>query len=128
MSLDTTTLSTIEKYDGEQRYKYLLKTVVSNDLIWILTDDDGCVMLNTDDEDCVPVWPHEALAKAWATDQWQGCKAQSITLHKWHADWTSGLMDDDLAIVVFPNRDNEGLVVFPDEFDFELKQQANKSR
>jgi hypothetical protein len=39
--LNPATLSAIKGYSGEQRYQYLLKTVVSNDEIWILTDDDG---------------------------------------------------------------------------------------
>jgi hypothetical protein len=85
-------------------------------------------MLNTDDEDCVPIWPHEVFATAWATDEWEGCKAQRISLKKWYDDWTFGLMDDDLAIVVFPNEDDEGLVTFPDEFDFELKKQQKKHK
>ena len=37
-------------------------------------------------------------------------------------------MDDDLAIVVFPNLDDEGLIMFPDEFDMALQKQAKKKR
>ena len=96
--------------------------------IWILTDEHGCVMLNTEDEDCVPVWPHQELAEQWATGEWENCKAEAISLNKWHSRWTYGLEDDELAVVVFPNQNEEGVVLFPDEFDFELKKQASKTR
>ncbi len=126
--LEANQITTIMGYDADQRFKYLLKEVVANNTIWILTDTDGCVMLNTEDEDCVPVWPNQEFAQAWATGEWADCKAEEITLAKWHSHWTQGLEDDELAIVIFPNDNEEGLVVFPDELDFELKRVANKRR
>ncbi|MCG7587779.1 MULTISPECIES: DUF2750 domain-containing protein [Photobacterium] len=124
--LDSSQITAIQAYDAEKRYKYLVKEVVSNRQIWILTDEHGCVMLNTDDEDCVPVWPNKEFAESWATGEWESCKAEAISLNKWHSRWTHGLEDDELAVVIFPNQDEDGLVVYPDELDFELKQQARK--
>lgn len=126
--LDDAKIAEIQAFDAEKRYKYLVKEVVANREIWILIDEHGCVMLNTEDEDCVPVWPNKAFAEAWATGDWAECKAESISLNKWHSRWTHGLEDDELAVVIFPNQDEDGLVVFPDELDFELKQQAKKQR
>jgi hypothetical protein len=85
-------------------------------------------MLNTEDEDCVPVWPNQEFAQAWATGEWQTCKPEAISLSKWHSRWTIGLADDELALVIFPNESEEGVVVYPDEFDAELKQQAKKKQ
>ncbi|HIF9428670.1 TPA: DUF2750 domain-containing protein [Photobacterium damselae] len=126
--LDDAKIAEIQAFDAEKRYKYLVKEVVANREIWILIDEHGCVMLNTEDEDCVPVWPNKEFAEAWATGDWADCKAESISLNKWHSRWTHGLEDDELAVVIFPNQDEDGLVVFPDELDFELKQQAKKQR
>ncbi|ARR51209.1 DUF2750 domain-containing protein [Photobacterium damselae subsp. damselae] len=126
--LDDAKIAEIQAFDAEKRYKYLVKEVVANREIWILVDEHGCVMLNTEDEDCVPVWPNKEFAEAWATGDWAECKAESISLNKWHSRWTHGLEDDELAVVIFPNQDEDGLVVFPDELDFELKQQVKKQR
>lgn len=126
--LDDAKIAEIQAFDAEKRYKYLVKEVVANREIWILIDEHGCVMLNTEDEDCVPVWPNKEFAEAWATGDWTECKAESISLNKWHSRWTHGLEDDELAVVIFPNQDEDGLVVFPDELDFELKQQVKKQR
>ncbi|MDV7102977.1 DUF2750 domain-containing protein [Vibrio sp. TH_r3] len=116
----------INNLDAEQRLKYCIKEIATNRQVWILTDEHGCVMLNTEDEDCVPVWPSQAFAAEWSTGEWENCVAESISVAKWHSRWTHGLADDELAIVVFPNIDQEGVVLFPDEFDFELKKQTQK--
>ena len=60
---------------------------------------------------CVPVWPNEALAQRWATGEWKACQAQAISLEKWYSRWSIGLEDDELALVIFPNQDNQGLVL-----------------
>ena len=116
----------ILSFDSEKRFIYCIKEAVANRQIWILVDEDGCVMLNTEDEDCVPVWPNEEFAQAWANGDWEHCKPEAISLNKWHSRWTYGLADDELSVVVFPNAEQEGVIVFPDEFDFELKKQAQK--
>lgn len=113
-------IAQILKYPQEQRVSYCLKTFKENKQIWILTDEHGCMMLNTEEEDCVPVWPNQAFAERWINDDWKNCKAEAISLNKWRSRWTNGLLDDDLAIVVFPDENEEGLVMFPDEFDIEL--------
>ena len=126
MSISSEQLNTIEQYDEEKRLSYLLQQVVSNKEIWILADEHGCVMLNTEDEDCVPVWPNKEFAQRWATDEWQECKAEAISLNKWYSRWSTGLVDDDLALVTFPNQDNQGLVLFPEEFEEALLKETKK--
>jgi hypothetical protein len=128
MALEQHQIDEISRYDEEKRLKYSVKTMVQERQIWILTDEHGCVMLNTEDEDCVPVWPNQEFAEQWATGEWDNCKAEAISLNKWHSRWTHGLEEDELAVVVFPNQNEEGVVLFPDEFDFELKKQASKTR
>jgi hypothetical protein len=123
---DLNTLNIIANYDPEQRLHYLLKEIIQHQQVWILTDQDGCVMLNTEDEDCTPVWPSEEFAQAWATGEWSDCAPKAIGLDTWHSRWTQGLEDDDVAIAVFPGENEEGLVISAQEFDFELKTKAKK--
>ena len=60
--LSSSLVEEIQTYDDEKRAKYFFKEVVLNNKIWILTDEHGCVMLNTEEDDCVPVWPNEEFA------------------------------------------------------------------
>ena len=128
MNLTPERIATIEKFDEQKRFNYLLEEVIKHREVWLLVDEYGCMMLNTDDEDCVPVWPNKEFAENWITDDWQACKAEAISLNKWQSRWTQGLAEDELSIVVFPNQAEEGLVLFPDEFDFELTKQAKKMK
>ncbi|MFB9215111.1 DUF2750 domain-containing protein [Vibrio sinaloensis] len=123
-SLSQEQIDTVNKMRPEERLNYCFKEMAKSRKVWILTDEHGCVMLNTEDEDCVPVWPHEEFANQWATGEWEHCKAESISTAKWFSRWTYGLEEDELAVVVFPNQNEEGVVLFPDEFEFELKKRG----
>lgn len=116
----------IQSSNEEQRFHYFMKEVVEHRKIWILIDEHGSVMLNTEEEDCVPVWPHKEFAESWATGEWEQCQAEAISLNKWHSRWTVGLEEDDLSVVVFPNQQEKGEVLSPEMFDFELTKQERK--
>ncbi|WP_117233216.1 DUF2750 domain-containing protein [Vibrio maerlii] len=116
----------VNAMNEEQRFNYCMKEIVSNRQVWILTDEHGCVMLNTEDEDCVPVWPNEEFASQWATGEWEHCKPEPISTAKWYSRWTYGLEDDELSVVVFPNSNEEGVILYPDEFEQELRKQERK--
>ena len=121
-ALTTEMLNKLVHLDAEKRANYLFKQLAANKMLWILTDEHGCVMLNSEDEDCVPVWPHEELAQMWATGEWADCKPVSLSLKEWQHKWLSGLEQDELAIAVFPDHEGEGLVLFSNEFEFEFNQ------
>ena len=123
--LEPDKIKQILQMDDAQRAAYFINEAVSQSELWILTDEHGCVMLNTEDEDCVPVWPNKEFAQAWATDGWEACKPEAISLHKWFSRWSHGLADDELAIVVFPSQDEQGLIFYPDELEHELKQKQH---
>ncbi|WP_261818140.1 DUF2750 domain-containing protein [Vibrio gallicus] len=121
------TTLTIPK-DPQERFNLFFKTATQTKKIWLLIDEHGSVMLNTDDEDCVPVWPSDEHALQWATGEWEGFTAEPISLAKWKSRWTGGLEEDELSLVVFPDQDGEGIVLYPEEFEFELIKQENKAQ
>lgn len=124
IALTAQEIKSIEQKNSQNRYQYFLKEVIKNQKIWLLIDEYGSVMLNSEDEDCVPVWPNKEFALSWATDEWAHCTTSEISLTQWHELWTPGLEDDELLIVVFPTQKDEGLIHFPYDFDSELKKQA----
>ena len=126
MSLDQARIKEILNFDAEQRLKYLLKQATQDQKIWILTDEHGAVMMTTDDEDCIPVWPNREFAELWATEDWQGFEPISVSLKDWMQKWTNGLEQDELSVVVFPLPEDSGAVLYPDEFEYELKGQLAK--
>ena len=119
-------INDVKKYNEEQLYAFFVSEAIAAGQIWILMDEYGSVMLNTDDEDCVPVWPSQTLAQAWATGEWDHCKAESISISTWHSRWTGGLEEDGFAVVVCPIEDQEGLVIYPEDLDKALQKRAKK--
>ncbi|MCC4831242.1 DUF2750 domain-containing protein [Shewanella sp. 1_MG-2023] len=104
----------------EARYDYLVEQVKQEQQIWSLQDQDGCVMLTTEDEDCIPMWPSEEAAKLWAVDEWRDCEPLSIPLNEFQERWVGGMSEDDLFVAVFPVQEDLGVVIPPYELDSRL--------
>lgn len=113
-------IAAIEQENIDARLNYLRAQIKESEQIWILTDEHGAVMLNTEDEDCVPVWPNREFAETWINEEWVECTPRCIDVSEWIAKWTPGLRQDELAIVAFPVPGEDGLVFYPDDFEHEL--------
>lgn len=127
MTSENTVSPSVPK-DPTERFNIFFKTVVADLKIWLLIDEHGSVLLNTEDEECVPVWPSEAHALMWATGEWEGFTAEPISLAKWKSRWTRGLEEDELSLVVFPDEQGEGIILYPDEFEHELRIRESKRK
>mgnify|MGYP000309261053 CR=1 FL=1 len=120
--LSASQIDDISRQQPEQRLKYLVNQAVERKQLWILTDEHGAVMLTTEEEDCIPVWPNQEFAEMWATGDWQGFEAKAISLTDWLNKWTPGLEEDEIAIVVFPVTEDDGLVLDSYELADEIQQ------
>jgi hypothetical protein len=108
-------LNRLGEMSADQRFEHFLETVNEEGELFILCDDDGFVLVRSDDEECIPVWPDSDSAAAWATDEWEGCEPMGIDLDSWLDRWTPGLEGDKLNIVVHPMGENEVVVSTPAE-------------
>ncbi len=109
-------LNKLSLLDAEQRYDYFIQAVADLEKIWILVDEEGFVLVDADEERCIPVWPHAELAELWINGDWAQCQAQAVDIATWLDKWTSGLDGDELAIAVFPHAQEPGVVIGPEEF------------
>ncbi|MEH6442432.1 MAG: DUF2750 domain-containing protein [Oceanospirillaceae bacterium] len=117
----------LASFDSQQRFQYFLEQAVAEAQVWILTDEEGFVLLNCEEESCIPVWPSEESALLWAVAGWENCQPKAIALKTWQLRWTQGLTEDQLLIVVFPSIEEEGLVLEPEELDAEFRRQIKKN-
>ena len=109
-------LNKLSLLDAEQRYDYFIQAVADLEKIWILVDEEGFVLVDADEERCIPVWPHAELAELWINGDWAQCQAQAVDIATWLDKWTSGLDGDELAIAIFPHAAEPGVVIGPEEF------------
>ncbi|MDN3651044.1 DUF2750 domain-containing protein [Reinekea marina] len=110
----------LEQLDSQERYEYLVETALEQQEIWILSDNKGFVLLNSEDGDCLPIWPHKECAQQWVHGDWKACEPQSIDLNAWQTRWVPGLTEDQVVVAVFPNRQEEAIVVNPSDIDDDL--------
>jgi len=118
--IDHTLLAQLETQASDKRYDYLLQQLIATQQIWILVGNGGSVLLNSDGDDCVPIWPHQSSASAWIKDEWADCTVTAISVTDWQARWTEGLRADGISLAAFPNLQEEALVLSADAFDEDI--------
>lgn len=98
-----------------ERLAYFVEHAKATELVWSLSDKEGFIMLETDDGDCVMVWPDEAFAAQWATEDWEDCEPVSVSLNTFKTEWLPNLMADNVTVAVFPNIEDEGMLSTAEE-------------
>ncbi len=99
-----------------QRLEDTLSTIKKQQELYILKDDHGCVMLTTEDEDGVPIWPDAELAQLWANEDWEHCEPMALSVSDFLKKWVPGMSQDDLMVIVCPIPAQDGEVISPQEF------------
>jgi hypothetical protein len=105
------------------RYGHFIRQVADWREVWSLRDDGGWRLVgNNDGQQCVPVWPHERYAVAYATGEFDGCRAEPIEVQRWLNEWLPNFRNDGRKIAVFPVGDGteRGVVVDPQVIEADL--------
>ncbi len=115
------------RLNAQERYDLLVSKLVEQGELWILRDDQGCMLLNTEEEEsCIPVWPHPDFARQWATGDWAGAKPEAISLAVWLERWIPGMEEDDVTVAVFPTPDSMGTLAYPYELQASIEKKLAK--
>ncbi|MFM2475884.1 DUF2750 domain-containing protein [Celerinatantimonas sp. MCCC 1A17872] len=109
------TVQSFYDQSSEVRYQLTLAAIRRNQTLWTLKDDQGCIMVSSDEEQCLPIWPDEATATAWATEEHAHCEPLAIELDAFLERWVSGMSEDGYFVAVGPSLDAESLVEHPQD-------------
>ncbi|MCZ2722727.1 DUF2750 domain-containing protein [Marinomonas sp. 15G1-11] len=104
----------------DERLSYFLEQVKSSSQLWSLSNEQGFVMVETDEGDCVMVWPDAEFAAQWAVDDWDDCEPVLIDLATFKSTWLPSLITDEVSIAVFPNIEDEGKLLTATELSEQL--------
>lgn len=99
----------------DERMAYFVKQVKTSEQVWSLSNEEGFVMVETDEGDCVMVWPDADFAAQWAVDDWDDCEPVSVPLTEFKTNWLPSLEADNIDIAVFPNIEDEGKLIKANE-------------
>lgn len=91
-----------------ERLDYFVAQVKASEQVWSLSNEEGFVMVETDDGDCVMVWPDAQFASQWAIEDWEDCEPVAVSLETFKNEWLPSLKMDNITVAVFPNIEDEG--------------------
>lgn len=118
--MSTETVKAFYSQNSQARYEATIAGIKANNTLWTLADDQGCVVLESDQERCLLIWHDQDVAQSWATGEYADCKALQISLADFHEKWVPGMTNDGFDVAVAPSLAGEGIVVSPEEFGDDL--------
>ena len=115
ISLNADQIKSAFALSADERYDFFLDLVAENGTVYTLKDEQGCLLVSSEAESCLPVWPDQALAEACSTQEWQGFEPLAISLQDWLEKWVPGMTEDGHLVAVFPDLNTESVIVTPQE-------------
>ena len=113
----------VTRLSPEERFDYFLEHVKETSGLWGLYGSTGWVMVESGDELCLPIWPHQDFVTAWERDDFPECKPKAIDLSEFLGVWVQGLAKNSTLLLLFPCGDEEeGIVMSATEFVDCLKE------
>ncbi len=135
MALSQTQIEEVLRKKPENRYKYFIKTVVTEEEVWGLADDEGWLMLedDEDDSDVIAVFPSAEFAEVFRTKAgFEDFRVEVLDLYEFF-EWMEDFDEEKIKIAVFPTSDFQSAVMTPDRIiaDFQIafdKEESNERR
>ncbi|MEP4891841.1 MAG: DUF2750 domain-containing protein [Aliiglaciecola sp.] len=110
--LSTEEFITISKLQPEARFEYAISRMIESKELWGLFGENGWLLLQAEEDACLPIWPSESFAKAWEKNDFPDCNPKQITLDDWLQQWLPGMEKNGTLILVFPlSEDEEGIML-----------------
>ncbi|WP_176819204.1 DUF2750 domain-containing protein [Ferrimonas sediminum] len=121
MSLTQEQIDNFYRQTSKERFAQFLEQVAEHKTLWTLANEQGCVLVDTGEEQCLLLWPHQDLAESWATEEYAGCQPMGIPLDDFLDKWVPGLANDGYDVALVPTRAGEGEVMSAKELAVELQ-------
>lgn len=85
----------------ETSYRAFVQQAVAADEVWGLEGEEGLAISSSsenEEQDVIPFWSGEALAKAVAVDDWATFKPSAMTVAEFLENWLVGMHNDELLV------------------------------
>lgn len=120
-------LRNVVKQDVRKRYKYLLRVIADEEMIFSLTRDKEWVLAaDNEGTELVPVWPAAEYAALCAKGEWLGAEPCPIALDLFLRAWIPGIRGDNRKIAVFPIPEHTGAVIEPERFAEDIQAELDE--
>jgi hypothetical protein len=99
--------------DAEQRYQQFIEQIADKDELFVLSDGESFALLNSDGEECLPLWADAESAQQWSNDP--ALVPRAITMEVWFERWVPGLTSDNIQVAVNPGESGDAVVLSAEE-------------
>jgi hypothetical protein len=95
--------------EAEQRYQQFLEQIAAGGDLWVLSDGESFALLNSEGEECLPLWADEASARQWSNDP--ALAPRQVPMADWFERWVPGLGNDNILVAVNPGESGDAVVL-----------------
>ncbi|MCC1496163.1 DUF2750 domain-containing protein [Alcanivorax sp. 1008] len=99
--------------DAELRYDQFIERISGKEELWVLSDGESFALLNSDGEDCLPLWADAESARLWSNDP--ALVPREVPLAAWFERWVPGLTADNIMVAVNPGESGDAVVLSAEE-------------
>ena len=114
----------------ESRYKYFIRTVVQEEEVWGLMDEEGWLMLEDDEDgtDVLPAFPNVEFAEMFQQKGgYEDFTVEALDLYEF-IEWFDDLTDEKIKIGVFPTPEFQCAVLTPERVKEDLSKEFEKKK
>jgi len=110
-----------DNMSNQERYNYLVDSVLQNKQIWLLqsSDESYAMFEDANGQSYVAIWPDKESAVPFAIDDWEGYTPARMGLGEF-LNWMNELKKDGIMIGAFPDSAMHSLAVDPLDFKKQL--------
>lgn len=101
-SLTESIINQASYLSAEERLELLVMYCENASEIWMLQGENGFIMMESEEELTLPVWPHRDFALHWQKEHDVTAETVSVSLADFIALWAPGLDNNQTTIVAFP--------------------------
>lgn len=99
----------------EERLAHVLDSMMKNKSVIGLMGDSGWILMTSNGETYLPIWPNETLAMAWGEVESPNAKPKEIEKDEWLEAWLPGMAKNGTLVLVCPLLDEQDHTLLPAE-------------
>ena len=116
MGFDSQQIETFFRLQTNSRYDAIMTHCKQQKDLWVLHDEDGCILVDLGKDKVLPIWHDQELANQWRGNEYETSQALHIKFTDFVEKWLPGMAKDGFNLGIAPNLAGEGIVVSPEEF------------
>ena len=124
MKINQKEIDKVSSLEPFERYKYFLKKIADNEVMYTLIDKKGDFIISTiEDKSIFPLWSSADFANLCLIDGWNDCVIKELTLEEYEEEIIDYISDGEYLLNIFPVYNKTGFILDLEEFTRDLNEE-----